>query len=277
MSKAKPTKPIKASKSALAMEDTLAKLVQNLADAEAALLAHLGDQVDSITDHKGHPLLLSQAQKKLIENETMQRMAAQTQKGILDAIPAHIALLDANGVIVVVNESWREFATLNGLENPDFGIGSNYLEVCDKSAGGGLEEARAVSQGIRQVIQGEIPEFSLEYPCHSPTKQRWFRLVVTPVSSSEQWADVVVMHIDITERQLALNQLLQQEKEQRTQARQLNEAQAVAKLGSWKQICRPWRCLGRMRPITFLAPTPRRSNLLMKNFLPGCILMIEPA
>lgn len=188
--------PARATKPAQATEDTLAKLVQNLADAEAALQAHLGDQVDSITDHEGHPLLLTQAQQKLIDSETMQRMAAQTQKGILDAIPAHIALLDSTGEIMVVNESWRKFAMLNDMESPDFGVGSNYLKICDTATGDCSNEAPSVAQGIRSVIEGKVPEFTLEYPCHSPTEQRWFRLMVSPVSSTDERAGVVVMHLN---------------------------------------------------------------------------------
>ncbi len=47
---------------------------------------------------------------------------------ILDALPAHVALLDAQGAIIVVNRAWREFALLN-LFGGNAGVGENYLEV----------------------------------------------------------------------------------------------------------------------------------------------------
>ena len=50
--------------------------------------------------------------------------AAETQAAILNALPAHIALFDPDGVILVVNESWRYFATANVLRIPDFGLGA---------------------------------------------------------------------------------------------------------------------------------------------------------
>jgi PAS domain S-box-containing protein len=215
-----------------ATDETLAKLVQQLAAAEAALQAHLGAQANAIKDHADQPLLITQAQQKLIDSETLLRLAAETQKGILDAIPAHIALLDTNGVILVVNESWRNFGRVNGLDSPGFGVGTNYLSVCDRATGASAEEAPAVGQGIRRVMQGKLPEYSLEYPCHTPTEQHWFRLMVTPVSSEHRMG-VVVMHIDVTERRMAENQLREQEQHQRQLAGRLIEAQAIGKVGSW--------------------------------------------
>jgi two-component system CheB/CheR fusion protein len=38
--------------------------------------------------------------------------------------------------------------------------------------------------------------FSLEYPCHSPTEQRWFVMNVAPVTGTEFGA--VVSHVNIS-------------------------------------------------------------------------------
>jgi len=40
-----------------------------------------------------------------------------------------------------------------------------------------------------------------EYPCHSPQKERWFRMVVSPLLEKE-YAGAVVMHVDISELRL---------------------------------------------------------------------------
>ncbi|MEO6575794.1 MAG: PAS domain S-box protein, partial [Polyangiaceae bacterium] len=91
------------------------------------------------------------------------------------------------------------FAASNALESTDFFIGRSYLEVCDVATGDDSEEAREVAQGLRAVLTGQQPSFTLEYPCHSPREQRWFRLIATPVSTARH-AGAVVMHVDITER-----------------------------------------------------------------------------
>jgi two-component system cell cycle sensor histidine kinase/response regulator CckA len=164
----------------------------------------------------------------------------ETQAAILNAIPAHIALVDPRGVILAVNESWTRFGTANVLQSQDFGVGCNYLEVCERAAGDCADEAGEVGQGLRRVLAGELPEFTLEYPCHAPTERRWFRLMITPVST-KRLAGAVIMHINVTERRLAEEALRKTEREQRKLAGQLEKekarlvaAQSVAKVGSWE-------------------------------------------
>jgi PAS domain S-box-containing protein len=122
-----------------------------------------------------------------------------TRAAILDALPAHVALLDGRGVILAVNEAWRHFAAANALLEPSACIGQNYLEICGRATAASVPEARAAAEGIRRVLQGETMEFVLDYPCHSPTEERWFRLMATPLPQ-EAGCGAVVMHINITER-----------------------------------------------------------------------------
>ena len=162
------------------------------------------------------------------------------QAAILDALPANIALLDAQGIIVSVNEAWRSFAASNGFEAPGDGIGLDYAALCELASGIDSAEAPRVAAGVRAVLAGEARSFSLEYPCHSPTRQRWFAMTVTPLG--EQPPDgAVVMHVNITERREASDALRASEREQRDLARQLRvertrlvAAQRVARVGSWE-------------------------------------------
>src|SRR5690606_38227843 len=106
-------------------------------------------EVDAVAHPGGHSYLLYQAQEKLSQSEATQRRLATTQLAILNALPAHIALLDKEGVIVAVNESWRRFASANVLQGQDYGVGLNYLDVCDSAQGDCSVEAHAVAVGIR--------------------------------------------------------------------------------------------------------------------------------
>ena len=132
---------------------------------------------------------------------------------ILDALPAHVALLDAQGAIIVVNRAWREFALLN-LFGGNAGVGENYLEVCDRSFRSGVQEAGGISVGIRDVLAGRSELFEQEYSCHSPAEQRWFRVTVSAIRG-EGPAGAVVMHVDVTERHLAEDALKRSEDEHR--------------------------------------------------------------
>lgn len=120
----------------------------------------------------------------------------------LDSLLAHIAILRDDGTIIAVNAAWNAFATRNGLDESTCGPGTNYLTTCERATGPCSDESRLVAQGIREVIQGVVPSFELEYPCHSPTEQRWFNVRVTRFVIDSQ-IRVVVTHDNITDRKLA--------------------------------------------------------------------------
>lgn len=133
----------------------------------------------------------------------------ETRKALIDSLPANIALLDASATIIDINDQWRRFGEQNGFEGERFGLGTNYLELCDRTEGDRNQEAAPVSAGLRAVLNGDQESFALEYPCHSPDERRWFRVAITRLqregsTAAEARADgAVVMHVDITERKLA--------------------------------------------------------------------------
>ena len=120
----------------------------------------------------------------------------------LDAISAHIAILNERGVIVSVNSAWSRFASQNNCLANNFGINANYLALCESATGSGADDASAVAQGIRSVMTGRCAGFILEYPCHSPQEQRWFAVRVTRFTG-EGPVHVVVAHENITARKEA--------------------------------------------------------------------------
>jgi len=127
----------------------------------------------------------------------------------LDSSPAHVTLLDANGAVKLVNPAWKAFAASNG-GRADAYLGENYLDVCRKSASSN-DHAELAHAGLRAVLRGDLDEFALNYPCHSPATRRWYRMDVTLVDV-QQRSSVIVSHIDITEsslQQIALRQMVE--------------------------------------------------------------------
>ncbi|OQW87822.1 MAG: chemotaxis protein CheR [Rhodoferax ferrireducens] len=117
---------------------------------------------------------------------------------IIDSLSENIAVLNSHGVITLVNSAWRNFAMNNG--DPDMvrsGPGVNYLEVCSASLDASDTSVTVAQRGVREVLEGTRAHFSLEYPCHSPTEERWFVMHVSPVAGEQPGA--VVSHINITE------------------------------------------------------------------------------
>ena len=109
---------------------------------------------------------------------------------VLKALPVSAAILDASGMIVAVNDTWKEFGRRNGLCIPDSGIGSNYLQYC---ASGGSE----FTTELRALLAGKLDLLTCVYPCHSPGEQRWFSLIGVPLSLAKP-AGVALMHVNLT-------------------------------------------------------------------------------
>ncbi|MCU0512631.1 MAG: ATP-binding protein [Anaerolineae bacterium] len=116
----------------------------------------------------------------------------------LDALSAHIAILDKTGRIIGVNASWQQFADGNGFSAGNYGIGLNYLKVCDNATVRHSPDAPIIARGIRDIISGHLTEFEMEYPCHSPLQRRWF---VARISRFEWYNEMrlIVAHQNVTE------------------------------------------------------------------------------
>jgi len=130
------------------------------------------------------------------------RASVAFNKATLDAAAAQICVLDSQGRILAVNQSWRDFYAGNSVEGPEADpMRWNYLEVCESAGGADAAEAAAMALGIRQVIRGERTQFDLEYPSHSATESRWFLARVTRFHDGS--GNLVVAHENITQRKLA--------------------------------------------------------------------------
>lgn len=109
---------------------------------------------------------------------------------VIDSLHEQVAVVDAQGTIRFVNRAWNTFANENaaGAQLVGLGVGANYLAACLNAP-----EAHAL---LRGVLSGGVDKGELEYPCHSPTEQRWFRMYVRPLGDG---SGAVISHLDVTE------------------------------------------------------------------------------
>jgi diguanylate cyclase (GGDEF)-like protein len=125
----------------------------------------------------------------------------------MDALSTHICVVDANGVILAVNQAWCTFNRSNGARHDRIAEGMNYLQICDFATGDAAHTAGLVARGIREVLTGKRTEYELEYPCEGQNEQRWFLLKVTRFPENGPMR-AVITHLDITERERASVRLL---------------------------------------------------------------------
>ncbi|MBL0160678.1 MAG: PAS domain S-box protein [Bryobacterales bacterium] len=119
-------------------------------------------------------------------------------QGIFNSTSDSLAVVNAEGRIVEVNDAWRRFASNNdGGGETVWGPGVAYFG----SDAGEMEDravASAAREGLHRVQMGTLPHFEIEYPCHSPTEQRWFVMRVSPFL--DRPGTVLVSHTDVTAR-----------------------------------------------------------------------------
>ena len=119
---------------------------------------------------------------------------------VLDGLAAQVCVLDERGTILAVNRAWRAFAAENGVTNNDLHEGANYVDVCERAlASARLDGAEATPfvALLGEVLAGQRQQFELDYPCHSPTGQRWFVVRVACMAGSGAQR-IVVTHDNVT-------------------------------------------------------------------------------
>lgn len=138
-------------------------------------------------------LLLRRRALELSATAAENRRLGELSKSVLDSVHFPIAVIDHHGEILNVNEAWTQFSSANGGSVVATGIGVNYLDVCRTAAS--LDPSlHEVVTGIGRVLDGQADTFAVEYPCHSPVEERWFRMEASAVSG----VGAVIVHWNTT-------------------------------------------------------------------------------
>lgn len=140
------------------------------------------------------------------EAESALRESEKFSRAILNSVGAEIAVVDCHGTIIRVNNAWLDFAqkhsAASGMSAANTGVGANYLEACKTTPDAeGDDSALSAREGIRAVLNGRLPHYSMDYSIHLSDGPHWFTMSATPLG--EVGESVVISHTEITARKLA--------------------------------------------------------------------------
>jgi len=186
-----------------ALKQTEAEVRNAKDDLERRVAERTAELTDANSRLKSQIAERRRAEQELLEKENF-------IKSVLDSLRINIAVLDHHGNIAAVNRAWENFAVENQADILKIGIGANYFDACQYALQSAeAEEVEKILSGISRVLSRTLSEFETEYPCHSPEKERWFSLRVSPLEGKNRGA--VVSHTNITERIKAAAELRESE------------------------------------------------------------------
>lgn len=178
-------------------------------------------RAELLKDPQARPKALAGSMQDITERKRNERTIFRDKdffQAVMDAMPLNLAVLDQRANIISVNETWKKFAKANDFRGENWGVGENYLQVCENASAKDSAGAQMVARALRQMLDGRSDEFTCEYPCHSPNEQRWFMLRLTPFTFAGELR-IVAAHLKITRLKLAEKSL--------EEARELLSAHAI--------------------------------------------------
>jgi PAS domain S-box-containing protein len=128
------------------------------------------------------------------------RAAGDFWQDTMDSLQTQVAVIDADGRVLAVNDAWRRFEAGSG--SGDGLLGEPYFGERTTSLDPAGPQARA---GITAVLDGRVPGFSMEYGDDA----RCFELQATRFSGTGPVSVVIARH-DVTERRAMEREALKQ-------------------------------------------------------------------
>ncbi len=195
-------------------------------DEQIGIAAVKDGAQDYLLKGKTHPHHFCRVLRYAVERQSAEEKVHSSERlmrSALNALSAHIAIIDSSGQVVVTNKAWQAFiradqtGALESMKNRAR-VKRNVILSKNRSTDATFEA------GIRSVLNRDKDRFEMEYVYQCAQGQRWFRGQVTPFSVKDsRW--VVVTHEDITDRKTAEHEKVQL-------AAQLRDTQKMEAIGT---------------------------------------------
>lgn len=156
-------------------------------------------------DENGNPQkLLTTAQDvtKQVAIEEQLKYSEAFNRGVVDSLSSHVAVLDKNGTIVSTNQAWTEFGRQSNTNVlPRLAVNENLFETCDLDLTICDDYTKTAILEMRNVLNGESDFFIMDYVCKHEKEVEWFTLKVFKFDDKTDM--IVVVHENNTQTKLA--------------------------------------------------------------------------
>jgi len=160
-------------KTEVAFKAWLRRLVTGAAELEA----FDAGEIDAVMDRdSGCAHMLPEAQSAL-------HASSRVPLSMFDALPGEVCLLDASGLVLMVNKAWRASGTRHGRAGLDVRAGENFFAACGDAPESERTNADAVAAGLRSVLGGLRQSLRVRYVCSSQRARSTFALTMTATSA----------------------------------------------------------------------------------------------
>jgi two-component system CheB/CheR fusion protein len=119
---------------------------------------------------------------------------AERLQAVLDSLPEHVALLNDDGEVQMVNRAWRDFATHHDAKAD---LGSHYPDAETGDRGFDADQEAQLRAGLDAIIAGKRDVFAMIYPYRGGDGERWFAMHAAPIIHGN--GGIVVSRVDITQ------------------------------------------------------------------------------
>jgi C4-dicarboxylate-specific signal transduction histidine kinase len=136
----------------------------------------------------------------------------QLHRSLLASLQDHVAIVDANGVVLEANDSWRRFAEqADGRSFHSVSTGDNYLAACRSAATRCDLIAADVLAGVTSVLNRDRRRFEIEYDQVCADATEAYDMRVEALERSDGGA--VVTRANVTARRQAQMEIEEQRRE----------------------------------------------------------------
>ncbi|MEX2363750.1 MAG: PAS domain S-box protein, partial [Balneolaceae bacterium] len=104
---------------------------------------------------------------------------------ILNALNAHVAVSDADGIIVAFNNQWKKSQETISEKwvRPD--LGDNFLKSLQEPILEKNDYALRLFLGVKSVLSGEKNQFTLNYPVNIYDEKSWYKITINTLENGE--------------------------------------------------------------------------------------------